>query len=289
MRRRFWRQPALALTVALAGGCTTPHHSNALIFGTNTSFGIDVSQTAAGTPGIVVGYKRQEAVFMPLVATEKFDENGIPTPCAVTPRIIDGDMRHLRIMTKEGEPILSPCFLVGRNGGALDTYSVLASFGAEFSASGTQPEASGGLAQFFATGLAAQTLAIRGGSSLVATGGAATEAAKADTTGAIAALYDAPEVLALAASGTTVTKATRTSLVDYLQNSTNDDNFRKELTDLETAAGQPGLFSNTGCAAGSKADCLTFMQSSDGYGAISLFRDALEKAVKDRKTARGLP
>ena len=156
-------------------------------------------------------------------------------------------------------------------------------------AAATQPEASGGLAQFFATGLAAQALAIRGGSSLVATGGAAKEAAKANTAGAIAALYDAPEVAALAAGGTTATLATRTSVIDYLQSSTTDDSFRKELTDLETAAGQLGLFSNTGCITGSKADCLTFMRSSDGYAAYSLFSSALEKAVKDRKTARGLP
>ena len=60
-------------------------------------------------------------------------------------------------------PPADGCLIVGKNGtsGAQDSYSVLASFGAKFGgkSSGTTPEASVGIAQYFATGVAAQLLA----------------------------------------------------------------------------------------------------------------------------------
>lgn len=51
--------------------------------------------------------------------------------------------------------------LQGEDGDTKDSYSVFASFGAKFSGgvTGTEAKASGGLAQFFATGIAAQKLA----------------------------------------------------------------------------------------------------------------------------------
>ena len=55
-------------------GCSTPDHTNTLIFGTNTKVGLDVSCETTGVPSISVGYKRQEAVWMPLLANK--DEIG---------------------------------------------------------------------------------------------------------------------------------------------------------------------------------------------------------------------
>ncbi len=281
MHGRFCKQPFAALTIALlASGCTTPHHSNALIFGTNTSVGLDVSQGASGSPGILVGYRRQEAVFMPLVATEKFDENGIPTPCAVTPRMLNGDERHVRILARDGEPVLSPCFLVGRNGGALDTYSVLASFGAQFSARATQPEASGGLAQFFATGLAAQALAIRGGSSLVAVGQAAAVTGTQDTSAEIAALYNAPEVMTGATQIVSISVSDSESLAGFVASHTTADTFSARLGEVEKAAAAPvGTLTMGVCRGEARDACLARLKTPAGQRALGLFNFPWKDAV----------
>ncbi len=61
------------------------------------------------------------------------------------------------------------CYFRGGGEAKQDTYSVLASFGLRFGGSGsvTGVKARGGIAQYFATGLAAQTLAKQGGVELV--------------------------------------------------------------------------------------------------------------------------
>ena len=144
----------LTITLAFIAGCnSTPHHTNVMVFGTNTKFGLDAAvNPAGGTPDFTLGYKRQEVVWMPLLANSNFNENlPKPYPC--------GD----------------DCMFRGKDGDKqLDTYSVLASFGAEFggraSTNGIDSTAaggSGGLAQFFATGLAARNLAKEGGYRLV--------------------------------------------------------------------------------------------------------------------------
>lgn len=156
-------RPAAPLGVAAAlllGGCSTPKHSNVLIFGTNTRVAFDVSyDPKTQEPGILLGYKRQEAVWMPLLANLA-DSSG--TARAPTAAELSADKSLLYI---------------GRDGPEkarkTDTYSVLASFGAKFEGkakgAGTSPElsSSAGLAQFFATGLAARALAERGGEALV--------------------------------------------------------------------------------------------------------------------------
>jgi len=126
-------------------GCATPKHSNTLIFGTNTKFALDVSADTSGSPSVTVGYKRQEAVWMPLLANK--DKEGEPASC-----------------TEDN------CLYKGEAGNNADTYSVLASFGAKFSGTGdtSGANAEGGLAQYFATGLAARILAEKGGARLVA-------------------------------------------------------------------------------------------------------------------------
>jgi hypothetical protein len=105
-----------------------------------------------------VGYKRQEGVWMPL-----------------TPNIGNKDLRQSKDCAE-----LEKCGFVGTQtdgdeGNKKDAYSVLASFGANFTAGATAPgtqgsastTAGGGLAQFFATGIAAQKLAEQGGARLV--------------------------------------------------------------------------------------------------------------------------
>lgn len=137
------------LVVIIISACSTPHHTNTLIFGTNTKFAIDIAADPTGNPSLTVGYKRQEAVWMPLLANK--DNNG-------TPNLDNGFL-----------------FLGKQDTQIQDTYSVLASFGATFSGGstmgietqGAKVSTGGGLAQFFATGLAARKLAETGGSRLV--------------------------------------------------------------------------------------------------------------------------
>lgn len=184
MRRRLYGAIGTGALILALGGCVqATRHSNTMVFGTNTSFGIKVGTEVAQTPSIQVGYNRQEAVILPLVANtvEAGGANGNKLgPCRLDQQIeVDGN----------GEFAVHPCSLVGINGKALDSYSVLASFGADFDASGSG--AKGGLAQYFSTGIAAQLLAATGGASVVATGNAAAvSAAKApDATQTIQSLY----------------------------------------------------------------------------------------------------
>lgn len=170
MHSRPYRYLAPVALIACLGGCVqATRHSNTMVFGTNTSFGIKVGTNVGETPEIVVGYDRQEAVIMPLVANTR--EHADPNvnrlaPCPIETPVVSAS-------GQDRTPI-HPCLLVGVNGTVLDSYSVLASFGAEFGA-GTAPGASaeGGLAQYFATGVAAQMLALSGGAAVVAVGEAA--------------------------------------------------------------------------------------------------------------------
>ncbi|WP_347691975.1 hypothetical protein [Rheinheimera fenheensis] len=139
-----------------------PEHSNTLVFGTTTKFAIDLSTSSTTqTPELTVGYKRTEAVWLPLLANLKnADGELVPNSCSGAECLFNSTETQ-------------------------DAYSVLASFGAEFggegktsvsnqsSSTGEAPsidgssKASGGIAQYFATGLAAQLLAKEGGASLV--------------------------------------------------------------------------------------------------------------------------
>lgn len=190
MHRRLYAQlAAVALLPSLGGGCVQmTRHSNMLVFGTATSFGIKVGTGATQVPSVDIGYNRQEAVLVPLVANTKDMAPGTDSlnrlaPCDLsTPIQAPGNATYA----------VHPCSLVAVNGKALDSYSVLASFGATFDASGgTTNGAKGGLAQYFATGIAAQLLAATGGASVVSVGPAATASAlKAPSAdAAIEALY----------------------------------------------------------------------------------------------------
>lgn len=166
MCNRFSKIVSLLTILSFLWGCSsTPEHTNTLVFGTTTKFALDVSvNPAGGTPDFTVGYKRQEAVWMPLLANKKTGDSPEPADCAT-----------------EG------CSFKGKEkpGEKEDTYSVLASFGAEFGGEASvgdgtpssKASGSGGLAQFFATGIAAQNLASTGGARLVAV-----QSANAETT-----------------------------------------------------------------------------------------------------------
>lgn len=149
----------LITTSFLASGCAqTVRHTNTLLFATNSQIALSAGTNATTQPEIALGYKRQEVVIMPLVA------NYVPN--GKKPK------EYVPCGSPSGPPA-SNCFIVGKNGstGAQDSYSVLASFGAKFGgkSSGATPEASVGIAQYFATGVAAQLLAATGGASIVTT------------------------------------------------------------------------------------------------------------------------
>lgn len=165
MCSRFCRIALTALTATGLSGCVQmTRHSNTLVFGTNTSFGIKAGADAANTPGVTVGYSRQEAVVMPLLAnTGAKGELMLPCPHTVENGEVPASKVH------------ESCRFVGLDGDkVLDSYSVLASFGLDFSADGAaRGKANGKISQYFATGLAARILAERGGAALVAAGDAA--------------------------------------------------------------------------------------------------------------------
>jgi hypothetical protein len=141
------------LAIGLLGCTSTPQHSNTLIFSTTTKVAIDVSaEPTTGSPDITIGYKRVEGVWMPLLANKTVAED------KVTPADCDGDECVFQGIETNKDGVIKT-----------DSYSVLASLGATFGGdakTGTAA-ASGGISQFFATGIAAQKLAESGGSRLV--------------------------------------------------------------------------------------------------------------------------
>lgn len=175
MHSRFYKLASGLSIALLAGGCVqATRHSNTMVFGTNTSIGLKVGASAASIPEVQIGYARQEAVIMPLVANTRAAAGNygddLLNPCDLSSAV---DVRDV------GKFAVHPCSLVAINGSALDTYSVLASFGAKIKGSGSTggAEAGIGLAQYFATGMAAQMLALNGGAAVVAVSQAAENSA----------------------------------------------------------------------------------------------------------------
>lgn len=133
---------AASVLLLVLGGCAAQPHNDVLIFGTDTKLAVDVSTpvAAGGTPEVTIGYARREAVYMPLVVNGAGGANDPQNP-PFPPRLYTGTSG-------------------GPQGERTDSYSVFASFGANLRGSRNQnaPEATAGLAQFFATGIAAQHL-----------------------------------------------------------------------------------------------------------------------------------
>lgn len=227
MRRRFRRNLAFLLIAgASLGGCVqATRHSNTMVFGTNTAFGIVAGQDATGIPSVTVGYRRQEAVVMPLVANTQ-DNGSYQMPC------------DIEMMGPVAQGQMNPCLLVALSGrGAIDTYSVLASFGADFSGSGTNPNASGTLAQFFSTGIAAQNLAMRGGAALVAASDSATVSASNELDPAVAAALSSPAVVTATTEATTALATTLDQIVVRYRAAPDPAAFVQRVAAFETAAG----------------------------------------------------
>lgn len=163
---------ALVIAGVGLGGCTQmTKHSNTLVFGTNTTVGVKIGQDANQTPTIEIGYGRQEAAFVPVLANTGVGSNGELNPCPGT--AVAGQGGNVEVD-------LSSCkFEASHDGTDKDSYSTLASFGADVGATANNGEVT--LAQYFATGIAAQALALSGGANVVQAGG--DTGAKADAAG----------------------------------------------------------------------------------------------------------
>lgn len=158
-----------AITVVALTGCANNPHNDVLIFATNTKFGLDIASdpTAGGAPSFTLGYKRAEGAWMPLVIN---GQHSNALKCSVCNdegecvAVDDPTLEAFKICAQEEQGPPVNCLRAlsrdikyyGTDGKRVDTYSVFGSFGATGSARG------GGeaqLAQFFATGIAAQELA----------------------------------------------------------------------------------------------------------------------------------
>lgn len=141
------------LTMALGGCAQMTKHSNTMVFATDTGIGIKVGQDVNQMPAIEIGYSRQEAALVPLLANTSVESNGQLAPCS-------------EVITSTNTLSLSGChFRATHNGDDRDAYSTMASFGTKVSAG--SDTAGMAVAQFFATGIAAQHLTLAGGANLV--------------------------------------------------------------------------------------------------------------------------
>ncbi|QLC25917.1 hypothetical protein HFP57_13380 [Parasphingopyxis algicola] len=263
---------ALALLPLVAGCVQATRHSNTMIFGTNTTVGLKVGTNATQMPEIMLAYDRQEAVILPLVANT-VDRSRAPDnrlqPCDLTRNVTASGTRYA----------VHPCSLVAFRGGAMDSYSVLASFGAEFEASsGSSPEASGGLAQYFATGMAAQVLAATGGAAVVATGAAADEAARQNDGNTLATLLTGSSAFSQGEGLSERHQAFEPTLVAAIRN-TNAEQLADRLQSFERRAGVM-LGGAAACASRTPDQCADFIDARDFYADdYRVNPDAFEEAL----------
>lgn len=170
------RNATLIAACAILAGCANIPHNNVLLFGTDTKVALDISSAATqgGAPQITLGYRRAEAVWMPLVANNQTcdDDGNCRTETALNGKNNNNDQDKAA-----GVAIMTGVDF--KTGNGRDAYSVFASFGAKFSGQAGVGDvgASGGLAQFFATGIAAQRLAENPGVVTALKVGSAPEAA----------------------------------------------------------------------------------------------------------------
>jgi hypothetical protein len=167
--------------LAVSSGCALTQknpHNDVLVFATVTKLGVDLSAplNSATLPQINIGYNRAEAVWMPLrpngpkgsTPAELRTATELSTQLQscedrLKDVIADQQKRKLTclatVLPSDKYVSMSSGIQSDRGGSGIeiDTYSVFASFGVRGSASGSQ--GSGGLAQVFATGIAAQRLA----------------------------------------------------------------------------------------------------------------------------------
>lgn len=164
---------ALLATGLPLSGCGGVAHNDTLLFGTQTKLGFDISAAPeqGQVPELTIGYKRKEAVWMPLFVNARHSaafSQGQPVSQSTATATTTPATMALAAVPADGEAVAE---LLGQykyrgqgetaSDRGADSYSVFASFGAQFEGSGSaaEVEAGGGVAQFFATGIAAQRLA----------------------------------------------------------------------------------------------------------------------------------
>lgn len=271
MRSRLLKAGALAACVSVLSACSMIDHKNTMIFGTNTSLGISAGADATNIPQVNVGYRRQEAVIMPLLANQDAG-GGKQRPCAIAD---SADPNH---------KAQTDCKFVGEYGenNIRDSYSVLASFGAKFGANGKESTIQGGLAQYFATGVAAQVLALKGGASVIALGEAAQASAKKDISSDLSALVGDPGVKKAAMKETIVQEGNRDKLVAYLKTLKTDDEIDAFLTKLgtESVYKDPALIGTRLCKGDKGAKCVQKIEAGDADAFMPDIYAAFEKQPK---------
>lgn len=201
-------------TVLLTACATYKPHNEVLIFGTTTKLAADISAPVqnAGVPEFTIGYKRQEAVWMPLKpndydssrasdqlnsCTQSLSEIGVISAAKIKEAC-------LRAVIPANKYVSFSSGVNSDRGGTgleVDTYSVFASFGGSGNLSFSN--ASGNLAQFFATGIAAQRL----GANPAVGNALNAKAPEAEQKKAEAEVEKSKEVQALLASGATPEQA----------------------------------------------------------------------------------
>lgn len=220
LRQRYVGLLACAMLPLLGGCVQATRHSNTMVFGTNTTVGVKVGRDVNQMPNVLIAYDRQEAVIMPLLANtgEKPGSRNMLTPCPSvtaqwgTPAPTPSPTPTPTLSSPDG--YAHPCKFVGIRQGAenfliQDSYSVLASFGAKLKGNAKTDEGAAGLAQYFATGAAAQTLALNGGAAVIAVGDAAMAAASNSSNAeAAAAALGTPVDLRLTARQRAIIKKT---------------------------------------------------------------------------------
>lgn len=181
--------PIVGAAVIL-GGCATAGNE-VLLFGTETKVGISISGDPAGSPDFTLGYRRREAVWLPVsvggggIPTHLCTE-GNPHPPLQCTEAEAGKGSHVCVRVTKGgnakaaglELLCEEAAKVRRllyvgsdgSGSSKDAYSVIANFGLQTgNAAGTE------ISQYIATGMAARILAGKGGEKLVRGGNVAPE------------------------------------------------------------------------------------------------------------------
>ena len=256
----------LALSGVMAGllpGCVS--NPNAMVFGTNTVLGISAGASATNSPSVTVGYKRQEAVVMPLVANVKM--NGEELNACPIDALATG--KHPCVLTSSESD--------GKGADQTDALSVLASFGTQYGAKGQNPAVEGEISQYFATGLAARRLAEQAGIGAVALGPAAVAGS---VVGASEAMREEMAAVDLETVNTDI--ARRVTARDLIAKNivAAGANFATLLPKLDEAAGTKATkrFQKLCDASGTAGACAKKVSTSDSV----LFLDAraLEAASK---------
>lgn len=274
-----------------------------MIFGTNTTVGVKVGRDVNQMPNVLIAYDRQEAVIMPLLANtgEKPGSRNKLSPCPSVTVPDEAEAAETVAELTSGNGFAHPCKFVGirqGDGGLIiqDSYSVLASFGAKLKGNATENQAAAGLAQYFATGAAAQTLALNGGAAVIAVGDAATAAASNSTNSANAAsALGATGLIAQIQSGISKDPAIAAGfapLTDLLTSKiflTESQNLASQLAAFDlhlknTAGFSPDLAQF--CKNLNNSDCVKLVREGDLLVAPELVgkSDQIRAAIKNWKT-----